>query len=720
MGEVMGLTCLLLAAALGGSYRYADLGNPSCSSERLTSPTTGRNRTFAIETPEAAKVWEKTAAQELTDYLGQVAADGKVVVEGKDGVVFHVGDTAFARDKGLVADSLQDEEWRIRSFGRDVVLVGGGTRGTLYAVYRFLEDECGVRWWGDGEEDVPAPKPLAFGKLDRRGKPKFLYRDIYRADKSDPKTAVRNRVNGNGVSWIPPEFGGGFVFGPPYHCHTWDRYLPFAKYGKEHPEWYSLDKAGKRVGGQVAGQLCLACPGLPEILAGKVEEYIAKGEKEAAAKGLPAPRMYDISMNDNDKYCACETCKASQARHGVSGDQLKFENRVACILARRHPNLLFSVFAYFAGEAVPSNGVRAADNVLVKLCNTKQNMAAGIFEPCNRFMRDQVANWKGYAKNLFVWDYSITFERNTHGFPFASEFHLGERIRYYSDNGVVGMLIEHERPATNDFYELKYWVQAKALEDPSRDPETLIVEFMDGYYGAAGRKLLEMRRGLDRIRRERDAFITWFPRVSEWTFYTVEDLERAERQWDEAEALVRDDPKRLKRVRRSRIGTTRLKDLLVRIARCRHAPEPGISDRPFVDCTPESGTYVPHDSRFTVVDDPEASTSKAVRMPVSASPKNHTMPFQIGIYCPQEAKSYASKGWPKPLGEGYQWYDLGEVTMPGKPYYVYFTRSWLVQVAPGLSELQGVRCRVKARVRFTEDAIFIDRTAFIPAASEPK
>ena len=670
---------------------------------------------FKTELAPDAKVWERTAAQELETYLGQVADGGRVTVEGRDDVVFHVGDTAFAKANGLSSAALQDEEWRIRSFGRDVVLIGGGTRGTLYAVYRFLEDDCGVRWWSDGEEDVPAAKPLAFAKLDRRGKPKFLYRDIYRSDNSDPRTAARNRVNGNGVSWIPPELGGGFIFGPPYHCHTWDRYLPFATYGKAHPEWYSMNKEGQRVGGQTAGQLCLANPELPEALAAKIEEYIAKGEKEQAVKGLPAPQMYDMSMNDNAHYCACPTCKASQDRRGVSGDQLQFENQVAGILAKKHPDLLFSVFAYFAGEAVPKDGTRAADNLLVKLCNTKQNMAAGIFEPSNRFMHDQVQKWKDYAKNLFVWDYSITFDRNTQGFPFASEFYLGERIRYYSDNGVVGMLIEHERGAeTNDLYELKFWLQAKALEDPSRDPQALVREFMDGFYGAAGRKVLALRQELDRIRRERNAFVTWFPRISEFTFYTAEDLTRITGLWDEAEALVKNDPKRLRRVRRSRMGTDRLKSVLKRLAECRRGPEAGVSDRPYVNFSATSGAYMLHDGRFTVVDDAEASTGKAVRMPIAASPKHHVMPFQMGLYSQAEAKTYASKGWAKPVGDGYQWYDLGVVQTPKTPYYLFFTRSWLVQLSPGLPELVGTRCRIMARVKFAKDAILIDRTAFVP------
>jgi len=39
------------------------------------------------------------------------------------------------------------EEYAIHSAGRRLLLAGGRPRGTLYAVYRFLQDNLGVRWY---------------------------------------------------------------------------------------------------------------------------------------------------------------------------------------------------------------------------------------------------------------------------------------------------------------------------------------------------------------------------------------------------------------------------------------------------------------------------------------------------------------------------------------------------------------------------------------------
>ena len=673
----------------------------------------GCSRQFKVCGPDEPKAWEKTAVAELNHYLGLCSEDRNVKI-GWRSAVFHVGDTAFARAKGLVPDSFADEEWCVKSFGRDVVLVGGGTRGTLYAVYHFLEDECGVRWWMDGDEDVPSAKPLAFGALDRRGKPFFLCRDIYRTKTSDPRTAVRNRLNGNGDAHIPAELGGGFEYGPPYHCHTWDKYLPFATYGKEHPEWYAL-VGGKRIGGQSVAQMCLTCPGLADEFSRRLEDFIAKGEANAVAKGIPAPRIYDISMNDNTRYCTCSNCMAVTAKHGHSGRQLNFVNAIASKAAAKHPDLLFSTFAYYYSEPAPSNGVRAADNVVVKLCNTRQNMAAGIFEADNHFMHDQVLAWKAFAKNLFVWEYGITFGAGK-GYPFPNEFSLVEKYRFYADNGVKGFLIEHEHPECSDMYELKFRLECKALENPYQDAGEIINDFMSRYYGAAGDKVLAARRLLDRRRRERKAFITWFPTAGEFNFLSDDDLAELGRIFKMAAESVKGDAKREKRVERAYASIRRL-TVLRRKFGSKHPPEAGVSDKPFFDFPARAKGFAIHDKiNINYVKDPDlgdplAGGETVLRVKVSGD-KYYDLPFALGVYDPANKREVASKKWDRPLGTGYHWYNLGRVTLPERSFYLYATRKWTVQLPVSLPGMNGNTFEIKALVKFTGPLFF-------PGSTEP-
>ena len=667
---------------------------------------------FMVRKPDAPEVWEQTAATELESYMKKVALSGSVSVEGLDSVVFHVGNTGLAKSKGLGSDSFADEEWCVRSFGRDVVLNGGGTRGALYAVYHFLEDDCGVRWWMDGDEDVPAPSALEFTKLDRRGRPLLQVRDIYRDSPADFRTAVRNRLNGNGKVDIPLAWGGGVVYGLPHHCHVWDRYLPFEKYGKSHPEWYSL-VGEKRVGGQHAGQLCLSNSEVLDMIEKGVRKSIEEDVKTARRRGTAMPRIYDVSMNDNFHFCECANCRAEVERVGHSGQQIRFSNEIARRIGKDHPELRFQMLAYHYSEPVPKTDICADDNVIVRFCNTRQNMAAGIREKDNVFMHDQVKAWSRHAKNLLIWDYAITYREPTRGFPFASEFYIADKVRFYAENGVTGLFFEHEEPWQSDMFELKFWLECKTFENPMSDGDVLIADFMRRYYGPAGAKILEARRILDRARREKKAFLTWFPSFSEFNFVSNEDIAAMERLYDEAKALVAGDAKRERRVDKARASVRRLHDYRAKYG-AKHAPETGVSDRPFFDFpVDDQKLYAFHDRSHKLIDmvvDPDvgdrlAGGGKVVR--IKADSDGYGMPFAMGVYDFVNKKVEARKRWEKPIGPGYNWYDLGEVALP-ETFFVYFTRQWTVDLPVGMEGLNGGCFRIKALVKFTGPRFFPD------------
>jgi hypothetical protein len=65
--------------------------------------------------------------------------------EGGTPAVF-VGATKFAGREGINFGQLGQEEWVIRSVNSNLVIAGGRPRGTLYAVYEFLERYVGVRF----------------------------------------------------------------------------------------------------------------------------------------------------------------------------------------------------------------------------------------------------------------------------------------------------------------------------------------------------------------------------------------------------------------------------------------------------------------------------------------------------------------------------------------------------------------------------------------------
>lgn len=665
-----------------------------------------------ISMPKSPQPWERTAAAELTNYLSQVSRSGAVRMAGADGVVFHVGDTDFARRKGLGAADLQDEAWVVKSWGGDVVLAGGGMHGTLYAVSHFLEDVCGVRWWMDGEEDVPASESLELPAVDLHGKPFFACRDIYRGQPSaDFRTAIRNRLNGNGDTPVPPEWGGSFRYGRPSHIHTWDRYLPFERYGKDHPEWYALVD-GRRVGGNLYGQMCLTCPGLDEAFARRAEDFIRQDEEDSARKGLPPPRVYDLSMNDNEKYCTCTNCRLATARLGHAGLQLDFVRRIADRLSPKHPGLSYSMAAYHYSEPAPPPGVLAPSNVIVKLCNTRQNMSAGIFDPDNRFFHDLIVDWRKRAGNLFVWEYAVIFGRNVKGFPLPGEFAIPEKYRFYADMGVSGFLIEHEFADIADMYALRFFLECRMLEDPYQDGAALVTRFFREYYGAAGREVLAVRRRLDELRRSASAKVSWTPSFGDFDFLPDAELACALSAFDRALSAVRGDARRERRVARARLNFERLAESR-RATGVLHPPEPGVSETPFYDFPADDRFFMfyRHRDDISIVPDMELGPAeKTVRLRVKDDTTRHDLPFKMGFYDLGAKKTLKDVSFGTPLGPGYRWYDLGEVVIPSGPCYTFLTRQWSVTMPMTGPGMVGRRVRVRALVRFSGSKFFPEST----------
>ena len=120
---------------------------------------------------------EQTAAAELSAYLHKVTgAEFKIVKERAAGAapaksrIFIGPSKAATRVLGnKQVEALGPEDFIVRAAGGDLLLVGGRPRGSLYAVYSFLEKEVGCRWFNwYGDEFVPRLETLEIADLDRR------------------------------------------------------------------------------------------------------------------------------------------------------------------------------------------------------------------------------------------------------------------------------------------------------------------------------------------------------------------------------------------------------------------------------------------------------------------------------------------------------------------------------------------------------------------------
>ena len=650
----------------------------------------------------------ETVGRDVRDYLCRRTAGGEFTVDGHIPTVVHVGDTAFARERGLGAETLQDEEWVIRSFGGDIVLNGRG-RGLTLAAVHFLDDECGVRWWSEYEEYVPKGD-LKLPALNRRGKPAFPVRNVYSTPKQLPNAVAfqaRTLLNGRGDE----NYGPIVRYGSGGACHTFARYLPHEKYFKTHPDWFMFSKAK---GCRRHTQVCESNPEVREHFKRRLRANI-EADRAAWAGRPGVPCIYDISQNDNLEYCECPDCAAAIEKKGCSGLLLDFVNDIASSVSNDYPDVRVTTLAYQWSARPPKDDTKAAENVILRFCDTMSSLAGSIRDEENQWLLTQLREWNAHAKHLAVWGYAINYGRRSRGFPIPGEFGFADRFKAYRDHGVVSIYIEHENQHLSDMWELKYRLETKLMDDPDADADRIISDFMHEYYGAAGDNVLAYRRLLWEARRRKGSYIRWIPQTDAFDFVTEDVLAAAERLFDEAEEMVKGDSTLLARVRHARLGIDLLAICRERLAGKAETPRTRAARaRADSDWTKWMNRYprgdgewknlarvenlgVPPPEKFNgraVFDFPAfmlrgrgGSGAKLVRdstTPVGYSLKlsweyrhdeDMALPFDIGMHLFTSKRSLCAKSFDRPLGEGWQWYHLGRGRVTND-VRIWVTRGW--------------------------------------------
>lgn len=462
----------------------------------------------------------------------------------------------------LVVDSkLSTEEWKIESVGDGVRLSGGSPRGVLYAVYHYLEECCGVRWWTFREEDVPKLKKLPLENIKLQGKPTFAYRSIFSLYARDKGAfAARMRLNDDfgSLERLSPAFGGELFLGKPGTVHTFHAYAPGTLFDK-HPEWFSLRK-GKRFKGKGSGsdssQRCLSNKALREHFKKQLRKFIAQSEEHAKKNGIANPVIYDISQNDGSNWCECNECSAIVKREGaLSGLLIDFINDIARDLASYRPDLVINTLAYNKTETPPEK-IKVEKNVMVTLCNMRGNSLVPANPVTNPYFYKNLTGWAKISSRLRTWDYNINYWAwNELAYP--SEYAYQGNLQFYHKQNVECVFAEFESPNYSDVREYKIYLWLKLMEDPYQDFDALRKKFAYGYYGKAGKLFLEYRDLLKKSAERTKPHIIFTPSPEDYLHLDMATILRALAIFDEGEKLLADDPVKLERWQDAKISLNR-------------------------------------------------------------------------------------------------------------------------------------------------------------------
>ncbi len=523
----------------------------AASTVPLQLADSGRTQ-YVITLASDASVPEKSAASELSSYLKKITgAEFKITTpeqaSGKDLIAVGSGAAKKTMPK-LTLDKtrLGDDGIVIKTDGSNLILTGaeGSKRGTLYAVYTFLEDTCGVRWWTSKDNYIPSKPNLSIQNQNITYAPVFRYREAlytklaYAANNETlARFLVQSKFNGH-YNKIPAQWGGSYnIIG---FCHTSYMLMPPSVYFAQHPEWYSEIK-GKRI--FTEAQLCMTNE---EMIAELTKNVLAEIEKS------PDSGIISVTQNDSERNCQCAKCAAMDKAEGSpQGSLLYCINKVAAEVDKKYPGFLVETLAYWYTRKPPKT-IRPRDNVLIRLAVIERSGAQPLNDPLNKKLMDDLKKWKAAAPNLFIWDY--TANMLSPFTPHPNHSVLAPDARTYATNNVVGVFYEgnhYAGDARGDFDELKNYVMSHMLWNPKQNEKKIITDFLNGYYGKAGPVLKNYLDLLDA--KSRKVIIGCCGGEIDAKWMDLDAMNKATKLFDKAEAAVSGNSVILNRVKRARL-----------------------------------------------------------------------------------------------------------------------------------------------------------------------
>jgi hypothetical protein len=458
---------VLLTFALAGYCAQAQAGP-------LTLVKNGQpNATIVLQSDAPEPM--KAAATDLQKYIQKMSGVALPLrTDGGDapGITLNIGKTATTKSSDLPDSKLNPETYAITQRGDDVYFAGNYPSPTAFAVYSFLQDQMGVRWFAPGEdwEYVPPVK-----------------------NKNSLTVDVKNVVK---VPATSPRIWSGHQWTPDWKTWEWRnkaivsekvprrnfqnnmyRIFPPSKYGKTHPEYYPLVDGKRWIPSDDSDALWWPCIGNPDVQRITVE-YIQQWFKDN-----PEEDSFSLGMDDIVHMCGDPLCRAMDARaddyekRQFSSRYYKFINIVAKQVKKTNPDKYIGVLIYRIVLEPPVDVPKLEDNVFGFIAN---DSAAEWHQPGRKeHWMNNTREWAKRVKHLSRYEYFGLGTFAPRVFPHS----MAEMMNVDHSLGFEGSYVEMYTflPQTAPMI----WAFAQKQWSPNLKIDDLLNEFYTKMYGPA-------------------------------------------------------------------------------------------------------------------------------------------------------------------------------------------------------------------------------------------
>ncbi len=399
-----------------------------------------------------------TAAAELQKYIELTC--GAALEIDSDGV--EAGTKRILIDENIVEDT---DDFKYYTDEDGLVLAGSAKRGALYAVYNFLEEQLGWRFFAADTEVCNEARSIRIKNLDYTYEHAFEIRDIYWTEAFDDMFSVKRYQNGEGKRRVlandnPDSIAlGGSESMHPNGTHT----------------IAALSETGDHE------QPCLSDETVYQNI---LKNVIAWLSEDTTRKSI------HISQNNNENWCMCEACFEDIDKYGApAATIIKMLNRLdEDLKAAGYEDITLVTFAYKYSFKCPT-GIVCNEDVAVEVITNDFCFNHAFDDPdcaINAKRLKTLKSWAAICSNLYVWDYSVNFMYYLSPFPNFDV--IRDNMRVFNELGAVAMLSQgNYQTVSPEFGALRTYLLAKLMQNPTMSEEEYnrhMNEFLEAYYGA--------------------------------------------------------------------------------------------------------------------------------------------------------------------------------------------------------------------------------------------
>jgi hypothetical protein len=464
------------------------------------------NATIVVEADAPENV--KIAAADLQLYLQKISGvqlplktDGVAV----DGITLNVGKTQATLDTDLPDEKLNIESYAIRQREDDIYFSGRLPSPTAFAVYSFLQDNLGVRWFapGDAWEHVPR---------SNTGNLTVDVKDVVSSPGTSPRIWSGHYWTASWNRWMlrnkvtRGEVRDEFVPHRNFQNNIY-RIFPPSRYAQTHPEYYPLVNGKRYIPKDDKERLwwpCIGNPAVQQAVVAYMRDYFDRN---------PHQDSFSLGMDDIIHNCSDPLCRAMDARpddyeKGRFSDRFyKFINIVAKDLKKTHPDKFIGMLVYRHTITLPETVPEIESNVFGFLADggVSQWHHPGKKENWMNTARE----WSKRMKHLSRYDY---YGMGTFA-PRVYTRAIDEAIKFDKSLGFEGMYTEMYTflPQTAPMI----WSFARLQWDHKQNVDVLLDDFYNKMFGAGAPT---MRRYFDLMEK---SWYTPRPNHDSWVHYDI-------------------------------------------------------------------------------------------------------------------------------------------------------------------------------------------------------